>query len=119
MFNRRVRYLLNAVAIAALLFAQAASAAQGCTAAADTPEMAFSDMDCADMPSQNVCLQQYLSGHQNSGTAQIPVAEVPDLIVLTIPASPPDRLVLRHGDAPCLSGTSDPPPSIRFCSFRL
>lgn len=119
MFNRRVRLVLNGVAIAAMLFAHAVSAAQACTAASDTPQMAFNDMDCAEMASQNVCLQQYLAGDQNSGTAQIPVAALPDLVVLMVPSSPAEHRMAPSRSGECRQGSSDPPSSIRFCSFQL
>jgi hypothetical protein len=119
MFNRRVRLVLNGVAIAAMLFGHAVSAAQACTAASDTPRMAFNDMDCAEMASQNVCLQQYLAGDQNSGPAQMPVAALPDLVVLMVPPSPAEHLIVPSRSGECRQGSSDPPPSIRFCSFQL
>lgn len=119
MFNRRLRALLNGIAIGALLFAQTVSLAQACPAGLDTPAMAFVDMDCEDMPSQNVCLHQYLEGDQNSATPQVPVATLPIVAVLTVPASSITRPAAAHCDREYPPGTSDPPASIRFCSFQI
>jgi hypothetical protein len=119
MFNRRIRLVLHGAAILAMVFAHAVSAAQLCRAAADTPQMAYTDMACAEMASQNVCLQQYIAGDQNSGSAQIPIAVYADIVVLRVPESPAERQLVHHGDSQCLSSFSDPPASIRFCSFQL
>jgi hypothetical protein len=119
MFNRRIRLVLNGVTLSAMVFAHAVSAAQTCRAASDTPQMAYTEMDCAEMASQNVCLQQYIAGDQNSGSAQTPVADLPDIVVLLVPESSAESQLVHHGDAQCLSSYSDPPSSIRFCSFQL
>lgn len=119
MHNRRVRLFIHGIVVGALLFAQAVGAAQACTAALDTPVMAFSDMDCADMPSQNVCLHQYLTGDQNSATPQIPVATLPPLAVLTVPSTSVARPAAPYHSRKCPPGNSDPPASIRFCSFQI
>lgn len=119
MFNRRLRALISGIAIGAMLFAQMVSVAQACTADASTPAMAFVDMDCEDMPSQNVCLHQYLEGDRNSTTTQVPVAALPAVAVLSVPSSSVTRPVAEGYDRECPPAASDPPASIRFCSFQI
>jgi hypothetical protein len=119
MFNRRIRLVLNSVAIVTLLFAQVASATQACAAARDTPQMAFSVTHCAEMPSQNVCLQQYVSGFQNSGPTQVPVADFPNIVVVVLAALPTERQFTPRDYWNCPQSSTDPPISIRFCSFQI
>jgi hypothetical protein len=118
MFNRRVRLLLNGIAMSAMLFAHVVAAAQACTAASDSPAIAFSDMNCADMPSQNVCLQQYLAGDQTPATPQVPPAVLPDIAVLTVPVAV-ECIAPLPDPGVSIAHSGDPPSSIRFCSLQL
>jgi len=119
MYNRRIRVVLNGLAVATMLFAQIVSASQACAAARDTPQMAFGDMHCADMPSQNICLQQYVSDFQNSGPNQVPVADVPKIAVLVITAVPVERPFKSRDYGTGTSHSPDPPSTILFCSFQI
>ena len=119
MFNRRIRLVLNGLVLVTMLFAQWVGAAQACSGSRDTPAMAFSDMQCDEMPTQNVCLQQYLEGDQNSGIPDVPVADLSQVVVLVADALPVEQPRLLPDERPCLRGTSDPPPNILFCSFQL
>ena len=119
MFTRGTRRLLNGVVLAAMLFAQLSSATVACAASRDTPQMAFVESHCADMPSQNVCLQQYVSGFQHSGLSQIPVADFPKIVVLHLAALPVERHFSPRDFWNCLPSSSDPPSTIRFCSFQI
>jgi hypothetical protein len=119
MFTRGTRRLLNCAVLVAMLFAQIASAAVPCAAARDTPQMAYAQAHCADMPSQNICLQQYVSGFQNSGFSQIPVADFPKIVVLVLAALPIERHFNPRDYWNCLQSSADPPSTIRFCSFQI
>lgn len=120
MFNRRIRLALNSFVVSAMLFAQYVDAAQACAESRDTPQMAFVDTRCGEMSSQNVCLHQYVSDFQNSGATQVPVADFSRIVVLAIAAFPVERhLNNLHDYLLYRQSSSDPPPTIRFCSFQI
>jgi hypothetical protein len=103
---------------AALLFAQALTVAQACVEADARPAMAFEESDCHRPANPNDCLQQCTAGDQSSSYAQVVVAGMPGLAVLTVPVARdhgtrPDPTVLFLAHSP------DPPTSIRFCSFQI
>ena len=105
-----------------LLFAQAVGIAQACNTSAASVAMAFSDdmadMDCAMKVNPNACLQQCTAGDQSTGHAQIAVAEMPRMMVITVVAELESTAPLAEF-AVDLAHSSDPPPSIRFCSFQI
>jgi hypothetical protein len=102
--------------------AQAIGVAQACIEATQSATMAFADANheanCDKSVNQNACLQQYTSGDQSSTKAEIAVAPMPALAVLSVPIAP-------HCSAHpavtlvSLAHSHDPPASIRFCSFQL
>jgi hypothetical protein len=108
--------------LAAMLFAQATGVAQACSVVAHSPTMAFAptqhEGDCGKTVNQNACLQQCTAGDQSSAQVQVAVAPMPALPVLVVDVAP-----LRVA-CPAIASTSlfhstDPPRSIRFCSFQL
>lgn len=108
--------------LAAMLFAQAIGMAQACSVAAHSPTMAFAqthhDGNCGKTVNQNACLLQCTAGDLSSAHAEVTVTPMPALPVLIVDVAP-----LRVG-CPTIASTplfhsTDPPPSIRFCSFQL
>ena len=116
--RRMLRHTARLLA-AALLFAQALTVAQACVEPDARPAMAFEELDCHRPANPNNCLQQCTAGDQSSSYAQVVVAGMPGLAVLTVP------VVRDHGTRPTtvpvdfLAHSPDPPPSIRFCSFQI
>jgi hypothetical protein len=120
--SRRSSELTGWLVAAALLFAQATSAAHACAGAAHSPAMAFAgsqhESGCAETMNQNACLQQCTADDQSTAQVQLAIAETPVVAVLTVPvvldsgARLPDAFIV-------LARSPDPPPSIRFCSFQL
>ena len=110
------------VLIGALLFAQMANAAQVCIAPALSPAMAFAqteqDSNCAKRINPNSCLQQSTATDQSFSHAELPVVGMPNVVVLTLPRA----LVATTSyviAAALPHRSTDPPSSIRFCSFQL
>jgi hypothetical protein len=118
---RRLSVALGRVLIGAMLFAQLVNAGQACIMP-PSPLMAFVNADhdgeCAKRVNLNSCLQQSIATDQSVGHAELPVLGMPDVAVLTLPRS----LVATTSyivAAVVLHRSTDPPPSIRFCSFQL
>jgi hypothetical protein len=118
----RFRRAICRFVAAAMLFAQAIGVAQACMEATQSPTMAFADAhqkgDCDKTVNKNACLQQYTAGDQSSAQVQVAVAAMPVIPALTVPVAP------VCGACPAvtlasLTHSTDPPPSIRFCSFQL
>jgi len=113
--------------VGALLFAQGLAIAQTCMEEA-RPAMAFQgsafeesaieESDCHQPANPNDCLQQCTAGDQSSAYAQVFVAGLPGLAVLTVPAAT-DHDVRPAAAILSLAHPPDPPPSIRFCSFQI
>jgi hypothetical protein len=122
LFRSRVRSFAR-IALAALLFAQAAIAAAACNLADRSPAMAFESeaaMPCHEAPpqSKNLCLAECLSADQSAGTPHIDVpvwSGTAPLIVASAgysgrPATMPRRLPPQ---------AAAPPPRILFQSFLI
>jgi hypothetical protein len=112
---------LGRVLIGAMLFAQLVNAGQACIMPL-SPAMAFANADhgseCAKRVNPNSCLQQSIATDQSFGHAELPVLGMPDVAVLVLPrglVATPSYVVATV--VPHRS--TDPPPSIRFCSFQL
>lgn len=123
--NSRFRQLsvtLSRVLIGAMLFAQSVNAAQACVMPELSPAMAFAqaahDMDCDNRVNANSCLQQATATDQSSSQVEIAVLGMPDVVILTLPREFEDSpsFVIAATALPC---STDPPASIRFCSFQL
>lgn len=107
-----------------LLFTQAIAIVEACVAPESQPSMAFSEAkghsgcEGESGVNANACLQHCTSGSQS--TVQFPVAmiERPTLAVLSVPVAPYADPV-QPQSATCNQPSTDPPPSIRFCSFQL
>lgn len=107
-----------------LLFAQAIAIVEACVAAEAQPAMAFSETvqhagcEGDSTVNPNACLQHCTSGSQS--TVQFPVGliERPSLVVLSVPVTPYADPV-RPQSGTCNQPSTDPPRSIRFCSFQL
>ena len=118
----RIRRAICRFLTAGMFFAQAIGIANACIEAAPSPAMAFTqndhDGDCGKTVNQNACLQQCNAGDQSTSQAQVAVAAMPDMAVLTVPVA----IDIRTCAAVTLvsfAHSHDPPPSIRFCSFQL
>jgi hypothetical protein len=119
---RRLSVALGRVLIGAMLFAQLVNAGQACIMPALSPVMAFANADhhsdCAKRVNPNSCLQQSIATDQSFSHAELPVLGMSNVAVLTLPPA----LVATPS---CVVATmvphrsTDPPGSIRFCSFQL
>ncbi|HEX4986566.1 MAG TPA: hypothetical protein VFV71_10945 [Burkholderiales bacterium] len=129
MLARRHKKSLALLLMAVLLCAQAIGIAQACAspnanaAMAFSPEVADSGCHMAGMRGKatsnpNGCLQHCTGGDQSSAHAQVAVPAVSAIPVLSVPAAPPHRVFLSRFEARLAAG-SDPPCSLRFCSFQL
>ena len=119
---RRLSLALGRVLVGVMLFAQLVNAGQACIMPALSPVMAFAnadhDSDCAKRVNPNSCLQQSTATDQSFGQAELPVLGMPNVVVLTLPrvsVAAPSFVVATA--VPHRS--TDPPPSIRFCSFQI
>jgi hypothetical protein len=119
---RRLSVALGRVLVGAMLFAQLVNAGQACVMPALSPVMAFAnadhDSDCAKRVNPNSCLQQSTATDQSFGHAELPVLGMPNVVVLVVPralVAMPSYVVATV--VPHRS--TDPPSSIRFCSFQL
>jgi len=118
----RLSSALGRFLIGAMLFGQLVNATQACTMPSLSPIMAFANADhpndCAKRVNPNSCLQQSTATDQSFGHAELAALGMPNVVVLTLPR----ELVAT---TPLVLATSvphrstDPPPSIRFCSFQL
>jgi hypothetical protein len=122
--RKRVAWLVAG----ALVFAQAVAVAQACAAPDASPAMAFAETgaehDCdgaaADpVPNPNACLENCNSGDQATGQTLTTVGACPPpaamlLVALPAPVTPTAAEVRTSALHP-----SDPPPSLRFCSYQL
>ena len=122
--NSRVRrrsVAFGRVVLGVMMFAQLVNAGQACVMP-PSPVMAFAnadhDGDCAKRVNPNSCLQQSIATDQSFGQAELPVLVMPDVAVLTIPRTLVATTSYIIATAVPHRST-DPPPSIRFCSFQL
>lgn len=122
--NSRFRHLsvaLCRVLIGAMLFAQSVNAGQACVVPALSPAMAFAqvhDSDCANRVNPNSCLQQATATDQSFTQGELPALGMPNVVVLTLPR----ELVATTSYIVATTvppRSTDPPRSIRFCSFQL
>jgi len=118
----RLSVALGRVLIGAMLFAQLVNAGQACVMPALSPAMAFANADqhgdCAQRVNPNSCLQQSTATDQSFSQAEFPVLGMPDVVVLTLPR----ELVATTSYVVATAvphRSTDPPLSIRFCSFQL
>jgi len=118
----RIRRAICRFLTAGMLFAQAIGIAYACIEAAPSPTMAFTqsdhDGDCGKTVNQNACLQQCNAEDQSTSQAQVAVAAMPAIAVLSVPVAP-DRGACPAVTLVSFAHSHDPPPSIRFCSFQL
>ena len=120
-FARSVRLTLCRVIVGALLLAHALNVAYACVASSATRAAAFSKTDdggCDDRNTPNTCLQQCTANDQSASRAEIPALAAPDIAVLTVPREAPVAVSLAVAAAAPQCST-DPPRSIRFCSYQL
>ena len=119
---RHLCVALCRVLVGVMLFAQVINAAHACVAPALSPAMAFAhagdDGPCSKTINANSCLQQYTATDQNLSHAEVPALAAPDVAVLTLPRESP-ATVVQGVAAAVPHRATDPPPSIRFCSFQL
>ena len=119
---RHLCVALCRVLIGVMLFSQVINAATACIAPALSPAMAFAHVGdnshCSKAINGNSCLQQYTATDQSPSHAEIPVLATPDVAVLTLPREAP-ATVVQGVSATVPHRATDPPPSIRFCSFQL
>jgi hypothetical protein len=119
---RRLSVAFSRVLIGAMLFAQLVNAGEACVMPAMSPVMAFANADhasdCAKRVNPNSCLQQTTATDQSVGHAEVPVLGMSNVIVLTVPRTP--FATTSYVVATAIPHRStDPPSSIRFCSFQL
>lgn len=120
-FSRTVRLTLGRVIVTALLLAHAFDAAYACAASTAAPAMAFSKSDdggCDDRNTPNTCLHQCAASDRTASRAESPALATPDIAVLTLRREAPVAVSLAVAPAAPQYST-DPPRSIRFCSFQL
>jgi len=121
MRSNAFRRWIGRAMLAVLLFTQTALAVATCDWAVRAPAQAFateSVPSCHEAPAKNVnlCLADCLAEDQSSGTPQMPVAALAEVPVLVIPVAPvllPTSAVRSEASPP------EPPPRIRFHSFRV
>ena len=110
------------VLLGVMLFAQVIYAAHACVTPALSPAMAFAhagdDGPCSKTINGNSCLQQYTATDQSPSHAEVPALATPDVAVLTLPREAP-ATVSQAVSATVPHRATDPPPSIRFCSFQI
>ncbi|MBI3530223.1 MAG: hypothetical protein HY067_19930 [Betaproteobacteria bacterium] len=119
---RQLSVALGRVLIGAMLFAQLVNAGQACIMPPLSPVMAFANADhhshCAKRVNPNSCLQQSTATDQSFSQAELPVSGMPDVVVLTLPR----ELVATTSYIVATAvphRSTDPPLSIRYCSFQL
>lgn len=108
--------------IGAMLFGQLVNAVQACTMPSLSPVMAFASADhpsdCAKRVNPNSCLQQSTATDQSFSHGELAAFEIPDVVVLTVPREMVATTTFVFATTVPHRST-DPPPSIRFCSFQL
>jgi len=118
---RRLSVVLGRVLLGVMMFAQLVNAGEACVMP-PSPVMAFAnadhDSDCAKRVNPNSCLQQSIATDQSVGHAELPVLGMPDVVVLILPHALIGTTSYIIATAVPQRST-DPPPSIRFCSFQL
>ena len=112
---------LGRVLIGVMLCAQLANAGQACIMP-PSPVMAFAnadhDSDCAKRVNPNSCLQQSIATDQSFGHAELPVLGMPNVVALVLPRT--FIATTSYVVATAVPHRStDPPASIRFCSFQI
>jgi hypothetical protein len=119
---RRLSVALARVLVGTMLFAQLVNVVEACVMAELSPVMAFANADhhsdCAKRVNPNSCLQQATATDQNFGHAEFPALGMPNVVVLTLPRELVAMTPLVFATTVAHRST-DPPPSIRFCSFQL
>ena len=119
---RHLCVALSRVLIGVMLFSQVINAAHACITPALSPAMAFAqagdDGHCSKTINANSCLQQYTATDQSPIQAEVPALATPAVAVLTLPREAP-ATVVQGVSATVPHRATDPPPSIRFCSFQL
>lgn len=119
---RRLSIALGRLLIGAMLFAQLVNSAQACVMPELSPVVAFASTahhgDCVNRVNPNSCLQQATATDQSPSHAELAVLGMPDVVVFTRPRATVTMtsfvvaIAIPHR-------STDPPPSIRFCSFQL
>ena len=103
----RTRRAICRFLTAGMFFAQAIGIANACIEAAPSPAMAFTqndhDGDCGKTVNQNACLQQCNAEDQSTAQAQVEVAAMPAIAVLSVPVAP----------------TAVPARPLRWCLLRI
>jgi hypothetical protein len=120
-FPRTFVWLLSALLVGVMFFAQAAFATRPCLDAGMSASAAMLQHDaddCCDTSASmtNLCVAQCVDGDKVSGHAEIPIPLRSDEPVLTV------DLPRTASPAPLLwiAGSGlDPPKTIRFCSFLI
>ena len=120
---RHLCVALCRVLIGVMLFSQVVNAAHACVAPALSPAMAFAhagddNSHCSKVINANSCLQQYTATDQSPGHAEVPALATPAVAVLILPRETP-ATVVQSVSAAVPHRATDPPPSIRFCSFQI
>ena len=119
---RRLSVTLGRVLIGTMLFAHLVNAGQACVMPALSPAMAFAEAahngNCAKRINPNSCLQQSTATDQSFSHAELALSGMPNVAAFTLPrASVATTPYIVAVAVPHRS--TDPPPSIRFCSFQL
>jgi hypothetical protein len=119
MLQRRFRRGMLRLVICAMLFAQAATAAEACLRASMAPAAAAAESShCAveKKASLNLCLYQFADqSDQSAADLALPVSNTPVLIVSDAAV----RAVAPGFPPRARSFTHDPPIPIRFCSLLI
>ena len=113
--------LLSRVVAAAMLFANAVGIAQACTAPVHAPAKVFKQGHeyCGSKTvNPNSCLQQCTADQQNASQPAVAALPAADQPVLRLSESTLDSIAVAVAAIPA-ERSSDPPPTIRFCSFLL
>lgn len=109
------------VLLGVMLLTQFINAGQACLMP-PSPVMAFAiadhDGDCAKRVNPNSCLQQSIATDQSFGHVELPVFGTPQIAILIVPREV--VVTVSYVIAKAVPHRStDPPPSIRFCSFQI
>lgn len=114
--------VLCRVLLGVMLFGQVINGSHACVAPALSPAMAFAqsgdDGHCSNTINANSCLQQYTATDQSPSHADDSVLATADVAVLILPREVP-ATVSQAVSAAVPHRATDPPPSIRFCSFQI
>ncbi len=132
MFTRRSLKSLARLALAALLFSQAALATTDCDASDHTAAQAVATGSASteptppcherggdELPNTNLCLEQCLSADRSLDVPQVTVYAPPAAPVLVLTAAPAARpLVVERAVLPLVPAAA-PPPRILFQTLRI